>query len=218
MIKPLLTFALAAAALVLPGCVTGHDGPPRGGLTTLTHYMVGSYSSAKQAEKDPENFRDIRLEMVRIWPQRNDGVWLYVEQAAADALDRPYRQRVYRLTANTDGTLRSDVYTLPEPALRFAGAWREPEKLAGVTPDALTLKDGCAITLTWHNCREIFTGSTTGTGCESTLQGAAYATSEVNISPYGMITWDRGYDRAGNQVWGSTAGGYVFVKQGGAEQ
>ncbi|MBX3407127.1 MAG: chromophore lyase CpcT/CpeT [Phycisphaeraceae bacterium] len=209
----MLVVALAAAALALPACNTG-EFRSNGDIAVLTDFMAGSFSSAKQAEKDPENFRDIRLEMARIWPDRADGVWLYVEQAVATSLDRPYRQRVYRLTANADGTLRSDVYTLPEPALRFAGAWREPARLADLTPQQLDLKDGCAITLTWHPCSSLFTGTTTGTGCESTLQGAAYATSEASINAYGMITWDRGFDRAGNQVWGSTAGGYVFVKQG----
>lgn len=211
--KSMLLVALAAAALVLPACNTG-EFRSTGDIAVLTDFMVGSFSSAKQAERDPENFRDIRLEMARIWPDRADGVWLYVEQAVATSLDRPYRQRVYRLTANADGTLRSDVYTLPEPALRFAGAWREPARLAGLTPPQLELKDGCAITLTWHPCSSLFTGTTTGTGCESTLQGAAYATSEASINAYGMITWDRGFDRSGNQVWGSTTGGYVFVKQG----
>lgn len=212
MLKALLVVALAAAALVLPACNTG-EFRSTGDVAVLTDYMVGSFSSAKQAQKDPENYRDIRLEMVPIWPDRADGTWLYVEQAVASSLDRPYRQRIYRLSANTDGTLRSDVFTLPEPALKFAGAWREPAKLAGLTPEQLELKDGCAITLTWHPCSELFTGSTTGTGCESTLQGAAYATSEVSINTYGMITWDRGFDRAGNQVWGATEGGYIFVKQ-----
>jgi hypothetical protein len=25
-----------------------------------------------------------------------------------------------------------------------------------------------------------------------------------------MITWDRGFDAEGKQVWGATAGGYIF--------
>jgi len=210
----------AALSLVLftlfaGGCATSHD-DHAGSIATLRDYMVGSFSSAKQAAEDPTNFRDIRLEMVQIWPERTDGTWLYVEQAVASTLDKPYRQRVYRLTDNPGNAFTSDVYTLPEPALSFAGAWQNPAKLAGLSPEMLSHKNGCSISLTWHQCGAIFTGTTTGTGCESTLQGASYATSEASISPYGMVTWDRGYDSNGTQVWGATAGGYTFVKSNAA--
>jgi hypothetical protein len=57
--------------------------------TTPTHdllarYMLGSFSSAEQARNDTDYF-DIELEMARIWRPRTDGIWVYVEQARADA-------------------------------------------------------------------------------------------------------------------------------------
>ena len=92
----------------------------------LGRCLTGSFSSQQQAAADPE-FRDIRLHIVPIWTHRPDGPWLYVEQAAAEALDKPYRQRVYRLSQTGNDTFRSDVYLLPEPALGFAGAFAAPE-------------------------------------------------------------------------------------------
>lgn len=211
--KPAALLVLSfLAALFTGGCAASHDDHAGGSIITLRDYMVGSFSSAKQAGRDPANYRDIRLEMVQIWPNRSDGTWLYIEQAVASSLDKPYRQRIYRLTQNPNNTFTSDVYTLPEPALQYAGAWQDGNKLGSLTPNQLVLKDGCSITLTWHMCSEIFTGTTDGIGCESTLQGATYASSEVSISPFGMISWDRGFDSGGNQVWGATEGGYVFVK------
>ena len=65
-------------------------------LDTLVEWMTGSFSSQAQAQAD-ERYYDIRLEMVPIWTDRDDGRWLYVEQAAASALERPYRQRIYRV-------------------------------------------------------------------------------------------------------------------------
>jgi hypothetical protein len=47
-----------------------------------------------------------------------------------------------------------------------------------------------------------------------TLRGAAYATSEVVIEPAILVSWDRGWNAAGEQVWGATKGGYEFVKRG----
>ena len=58
-----------------------------------------------------------------------------------------------------------------------------------------------------------YVGATQGQGCISTLRGAAYATSEVEISESVLVSWDRGWDNSGEQAWGATAGGYEFVKR-----
>ena len=97
--------------------------------------MCGSFSSQEQAAADPD-FSDIRLHMVRIWPERDDGYWLYVEQAAASSLDRPYRQRVYRLTRVDESTFESAVFELDDP-LQYAGEWKKSYALDGLTPKAL---------------------------------------------------------------------------------
>jgi len=179
------------------------------GLVLLASYMTGSFSSEKQAAAD-SHFYDIRLEMVPIWPERRDGPWLYVEQAAASGLDKPYRQRVYRLSARGDGLYRSDVYTITEP-LRLAGAWRVENPLSDLAPDSLELRRGCSITLRRRDDTS-FAGATTGTGCESELAGAAYATSTVMVAPSLLFSWDRGFDADNNQVWGAETGGYRFDK------
>ena len=57
-----------------------------------------------------------------------------------------------------------------------------------------------------------FTGSTEKGTCVSSRRGAAYATSEVILSQDQMISWDRGFDEKGQQVWGATRGGYIFKK------
>lgn len=171
--------------------------------------MTGQFSSRAQAAADPEFF-DIRLFMVEIWPGQPDGSrWLYVEQARADVLERPYRQRVYKLSARPDGSLQSEVFTLPGDALAFAGAWKSPDRFARINPQSLMLRDGCSIILRAESA-DRYTGSTVGNACPSELRGATYATSEVVITLAGMDSWDRGYDAAGKQVWGAEKGGYQF--------
>ena len=180
-------------------------------LRRLAEWMAGSFDSGKQSQADT-NFLDIRLVMMPIWTHRADGYWLYVEQAVATHEDQPYRQRIYHLCRVDDSLLASDVYTLENP-LRFAGAWKQSDPLASLTPDSLTKRDGCAIIL-----RPIgdsaFVGGTVGTGCESTLRGAIYATSDVRIKAASLFSWDRGFDADGKQVWGAESGGYIFVKSG----
>ena len=181
-----------------------------GDLATLVEWMTGSFSSEAQARAD-ETYFDIRLEMVPIWTDRDDGIWLYVEQAAASALDRPYRQRVYRVTEAVEGRFASEVFSFPEP-LRFAGAWQEPAKFDALAPDSLSVREGCAVHLLRRD-DDRYTGSTDGDACQSTLRGATYATSLVTVGPEGIESWDRGFDAEGTQAWGAEAGPYVFLRQ-----
>lgn len=200
-------FVLAAT---LTGCASDSNRLP-----ILEDYLTGAFTSQEQAAADPEYF-NIHLHVAPIWPARTDGPWLYVEQASADTLDKPYRQRVYHLVQIDDRHYRSDVYTLPEPTARFVGAWKPgvvSETFAPLAPADLTLKDGCSIPLFFHTCEKSFTGATEGVGCESTLRGAAYATSEVRVEDGTLSSWDRGFDAQGQQVWGAKKGGYIFIKQ-----
>lgn len=205
----------AAASFVGPGCIgpgRAETAPAQDRLATLRTYLAGSFSSAAQAARDPEYF-EIDLHMTPMWTWRDDGPWLYVEQAVATTPDRPYRQRVYQLGRAGDGRLWSRVYEFPEP-LSHAGAWKSGSPLSELSPEDLEERVGCAITLTWDDRSESFTGSTAGQGCPSRLNGAAYATSQVVLEAGRMLTWDRGYDTTGQQVWGATEGGYEFVRVG----
>ena len=119
---------------------------------------------------------------------------------------------MYRVSPLIDGRFESAVYTLPGDALAFAGAWRDSRVFAELSPGDLIPRDGCAIVLE-HVGGEMFVGSTVGTSCESSLAGAAYATSEVTIFADRLVSWDRGFDAEGHQVWGAEKGAYVFVRK-----
>lgn len=201
-------FGLLMCAVLASALVGAGETAPSGDYATLSSWLAGSFSSERQSKEDPSYF-DIRLHMTPIWQARSDGQWLYVEQARSDSLDQPYRQRVYCLL-DRGGEFESRVYELPgDEPLKFAGAWRDPAKLAGVTPEQLKLKDGCSIFLK-RLPDGSFQGSTRGTGCVSTRQGAAYTTSEVTLSADRLASWDRGWDKDGKQVWGAVKAGYQF--------
>jgi len=211
-----LTAGLACLVLFLAGGC-GRGGPipsPSGGspdpeLSLLAEWMTGHFSSASQAAADSSYF-DIRLAMIPIWTARGEDHWLYVEQAVAGREEAPYRQRVYHLTRSPAGSLQSVVYELPHPE-RYVGAWRSPAVFAALAPTDLERRAGCAIEL--HRTPEgEFVGGTVDRRCASSLRGARYATSEVRIGPHEMVSWDRGFNQAGEQVWGATEGGYVFRK------
>jgi CpeT protein len=178
-------------------------------LSLLASYMQGSFSSEEQSQKDTTYF-NIILHMKKMWQQRTDGIWIYVEQAAASSADKPYRQRVYKLTQLSDGSIESAVFTFSDP-LKYAGEWKNENPLEELNPSKLAQRKGCSVFLS-KNDDGSFTGSTKGKGCESDLRSAKYATSEVTIKKDGMVSWDRGFNDNDEQVWGATQGGYIFKK------
>lgn len=208
---------LSAAAL--SGCSANRAEPAAAAATKdveqLASWLEGQFSSQAQAATDPSYF-DIRLHMGRIWTERTDGPWLYVEQARADMLDTPYRQRVYRVSRRDDGALLSAVYTLPEPVTRFAGALSRPDGqqvFKELAPEQLKPLDGCTVVLRFDPARGAYIGGTEGEGCASTREGAKYTTSQIVLTREQLDSWDRGFDAQGQQVWGAVGGGYQFVRQ-----
>lgn len=173
----------------------------------LVNLMTGSFSSAKQAKKDTA-FYDISLQMYPIWQNRKDGNWLYVEQAVSNAPNRPYRQRVYKIEKVNDELFRSIVYTLPNPK-DFIGKWKNPTAFDVINPDSLALRDGCDVYLR-KVADKYYRGATKEGTCKSTLRGASYATSEVEVFADKIISWDRGFNEKSEQVWGAEKGGYIF--------
>lgn len=179
-------------------------------LKNLAKTMSGTFSSLEQSKADSSIFH-ILLHMTPIWGKNIDGFWFYVEQAMASATDKPYRQRVYHLYIQDAETIVSKVYEIKDPK-EFAGAWSDITKLAKLSKEILIDRQGCSIFL--HKTSEgNYTGSTPFKECLSTLRGATYATSEVTIYNDKMISWDRGWDKDDNQVWGAVKGGYIFLKE-----
>jgi CpeT protein len=196
--------------LLAVSCIKRREaGRPRDGLEQLLTWMNGSFSSRAEALEDTSYF-DARLEIVPIWTDRPDGYWVYVEQAVADDLGRPYRQQVYHLAQLDDSTFAASIYELPR-ARRFVGQWRDPDAFSELTADSLTKCEGCTVYLHEED-DTAFTGHTIKGDCPSDRLGAVYATTDMRITSGYLYIWDRGFDSAGAQVWGEMKRGYLFEK------
>jgi CpeT protein len=207
----LISSALTLVLITAASCsMTGSkkEGRPTIGMLRFEQHLTGSFSSFVQSQRDPD-FYEIVLNMVPIWEDRDDGPWLYVEQAVASMADQPYRQRVYHLQQTGRNEYVSTVYSFENPE-RYAGAYSEENPLSDLTPEDLSIRVGCAITVSWDDSQRAFVGSTNARDCQSALRGSTYATSEVLLRMDRLVTWDRGYDDSGEQVWGAVKGGYVF--------
>jgi len=194
--------------LLLPAMAFAQKKEKKTSLEELVQWMQGTYSSYTQSVADTDYF-NITLNMHPIWQTRTDGKWLYVEQAVAAMQYRPYRQRVYQIVRKGKNTFESRVYTLPKPE-RFVGQWNNTALFEGFTPDSLTLRDGCTISLSKKG--NAYIGQTNATTCPSDLRGAAYATSKVTLTATTLNSWDQGFDETGKQVWGAVKGPYRFAK------
>ncbi|MBT8303098.1 MAG: chromophore lyase CpcT/CpeT [Bacteroidia bacterium] len=176
-------------------------------LDSLFTMMQGSYNSEAQAEQDSAYY-NISLHMYPIWEDK--GNWLYVEQALNATQDKPYRQRLYEVKQLNDSTFASYIYTLAN-ASDWVGKWKTPQAFDSLDVKDITLRKGCEVLLNKFDGKN-FKGRTGEKTCESTLRGASFATSEVELTPERIISWDRGFDAEGNHVWGADKGGYIFDK------
>lgn len=176
-------------------------------LNELYALMQGSFNSAKQAEAD-STYYNISLHMYPIW--EGQGNYLYVEQALNEMQERPYRQRIYEVKRINDSVLSSAVYTIPNDSL-WIGKWKTPKAFDSIAPSDLKIREGCAVLLQRTGDKS-FKGATSENACGSTLRGATYAASKVEITANKIESWDQGFDAEGNQVWGAEKGGYIFDK------
>ena len=176
-------------------------------LEELFALMQGSFNSEIQAQIDT-TYYNISLHMYPIW--ENKGNFLYVEQALTSTPKKPYRQRVYEVKRDTDSTFSSAIYKLDADSL-WIGKWKNPKTFDSISLNDIAIKEGCDVILKRVGPNH-FMGKTGDDTCSSTMRGASYARSEVEILEDKIISWDRGFDADGNYVWGAEKSGYIFNK------
>ena len=182
-----------------------------GVLEDFVGLQVGSFSSEAQAKQDA-SYDAITWHVAEIWTDDDPAErWLYTESWIAQA-PAPYMQRVTRLRAEPDGTITARRYTLPEAA-RFVGAWQQPARIAALNPGDLTELVGCDTVVTRAGAGR-FEGTTVGNRCRNSYKGASYAISQSVLTADEMVNWDRGFNAAGELVWGPAAGGYQLRRKG----
>lgn len=182
-------------------------------LKMLAEYMSGEFSSKAQSEAD-SNFYNITLKMKPVFKTEKNAYWLYVEQAVAAMQERPYRQRVYKIEKLGDHIFASTIYKFKTDPKKYAGEWKKETPLETLTPDSIETTPGMTIFLIKRE-DDTFGGSTAGKECKNSWNGASYATAHVQIFPNKLISWDRGYDKDDNFIWGPENGGYIFDKEKG---
>lgn len=178
-------------------------------LDKVFKMMQGSFNSAHQSYVD-STYYNINLEMVPLWDKSGER-WLYVEQALSSDKENPYRVRVYKLDRLNEHTISSAVYTIKNEK-DFYGAYKNKSLLKNLTQEQLEAREGCTVLLKKTDANS-YEGSTGKTSCESSIRAASYSTSIVVLNQLQILSWDRGFDKEGNQVWGAENGAYIFNRK-----
>ncbi|MBY0422223.1 MAG: chromophore lyase CpcT/CpeT [Parvularculaceae bacterium] len=206
---------IGAALATSLGAANAADAPKQGYLGELTAITVGTFSTLEHAQRDAR-YGVAEAEIVRVWPDRQDGVWLYQEQAligeSAATVDaamkaKPYFLRVIHSVETAPGVVTRTVHRLNDPS-KALGAWKSKTPLAGLSPADLADSE-CTITV--ERVAEKFWRSTSAK-CPNAYKGASYAIS-MGVAVDGQYAnWDRGFAADQTHVWGPATGGYIFKR------
>ncbi|SDJ97165.1 CpeT/CpcT family [Ferrimonas sediminum] len=196
---------LVSLLLMLPLTATAQS---PGDLPTLSLWLQGNFSSEQQSQQ-LENYFHLQLHTVPVWTASSSGPWLYMEQASFKRPERPYRQRLLHLQQTAPGQFTYTPYTLNQPQ-QYMQAWRYPARLAPLTPDQITVRNGCEVYLHWQAEQQRYHGQTRVGTCASKMYGASYTTIEISVYQDRIVKWARGYDADHNFIWGGSQGGYRF--------
>ena len=211
-----MTAGEVAAGEVTAGEVTAGDMNAEEIKAEITQkayeWLMGHFDSSAQASAQPSYF-SIQLLSCEVEATEIGDRVLYIEQAPVSNANEPYRQRLYYVESiideNGEIEVISNVYSVNNSNALIGLCDRDDRP--SFTLNDVSLREGCAVHLNW--IEDHFEGGTRGEGCSSTLGGASYATSEVYMNADTIRSWDRGFDRNDDQVWGATDGAYEFIRQ-----
>jgi CpeT protein len=208
-----IVFFAAIIALII-SCETVKDPKTKSSaknsktITELVKVMQGRFSSKQQSTIDT-SYYNINLQITPIW--KDKGNYLYVEQALHNKLTKPYRVRVYKLYMHDNNKdIINEIYTLKNEK-KWIGKWKTPNAFSKLTIDDIELKEGCDVIIS-KTADKKFVGKTARKTCISETAGASFAISKLGIYEDKIVSWDRGFNKSGKQVWGTKKGGYEFVK------
>jgi hypothetical protein len=190
-------------------------------VQNIVSYLVGIMDTSEQAatNKKVANVRMITCKIAIIPVEnnntnKNNSIFLYQEQAIADKIDEPYRQRFLEIAASDRGRVESKSYK-PIELEKWIGFCdkSETERIVAATDlgnyvCSVFLKQSAA-----NYIKPLYVGETQTGGCPASVRGATSISNTIYLFPDGMNTWDRGFDANGNQVWGAQSDAYKFRKR-----
>ena len=178
-------------------------------LRDYTKRITGVFSTEEQSKLDT-TFDNVRVYTKLIRKDKNGIYWVYTEQGEF-LYYKPYRQRVYQL-AIVDGKILQRIYYIKNQE-NFS--YFNPKSIKSITSKDIYLKPGCDLeitTIAYPILKGVYGGKTNDTNCIATFRGSSYTTTDFMVYKNKIHSWERGWDKNGKQVWGSSKGHYIYKK------
>jgi hypothetical protein len=168
-------------------------------LELFASFLSGTFETIAQPEREGSS-SPVTMRNAPIWPDAKGERWIYSEyQRRGEA--QPFRQIVYRLHEGRAGVL-ADVYELPPPAARFAGAGRTPKPLAELSPRDLLPRPGCQASFLRQGEIPVYNGGTAGTECRIGTGATAFEVPDFYITSSSIRHSITRYEAPGRPVPG----------------
>ncbi|UIE37222.1 chromophore lyase CpcT/CpeT [Leptodesmis sichuanensis] len=172
--------------------------------------LEGQMVTSAQSMETPEAPR-VRMTTCRIQVTNASvdpgSIFLYQEQALTNNLSKPYRQRFLQISPSPATESVRSLSFRPTTAATFAGLCNK-----SLAERTLRLSDlgtyVCSVFL--KPSGNTYIGNTPINGCPANYRGAVRITNQIELTPTGMNTWDRGFDANGQQVWGAKTEAYQY--------
>jgi CpeT/CpcT family (DUF1001) len=169
------------------------------GLSLLVLFLTGTFETVPQ-QAGVGDSTPIKVRQARFWADRTGEYWMYSEYSRPGEGERPFIQRIYRLT-ESNGVITAAIYRLPGNPASFVGEWRKDKPFANFAPRDLKERDGCRIDFL-QQYDVLFNGGRKSTTCRSDQPGVDHEHAEFYVSSATLRTWEPGMDASGKQVAG----------------
>lgn len=190
-------------------------------IRRVAEWLTGSFHTFAQVDSDEEGnttYRHIRatlhVQPVAIAGMDANSAALYIENAAAESRQKPYRQRVYVVKRNAAGKIIVEIHRIKNQE-QVVNAYKNPALLSNLSLANLTHEAGCDMTFERVNAK-LYKGAAGENGsCKSTLRGATHTKSQTELTPTQITNLDQGFDDAEAHKWGPPPGtiGHIFIKK-----
>lgn len=113
-------------------------------LQRVSNMFIGHFSNAEfvVAANNPMLVEQ-EVIGVRIWPERSDGIWVYIGWFKPDFTEEALSQGVFKLQRLSPDTIGLNYYDLPNRDDKYRHEWAKKDPFKGIKPSSLIFREGC---------------------------------------------------------------------------
>jgi CpeT/CpcT family (DUF1001) len=188
-------------------------------ILALAEYLSGEFENKDQALAEPVWYVNVKLWQRPVALFTEDSLTFFAEQANILSLQKPYRQRIMRLTEGTseEAPIKVQYYMLKNPTV-FSGGGVNPVILKNLAMEELELLPGCILDVkveeSGFNTYKFIATSVANSCCSFTYEGnTVYVSLGFTAKKDEFFSFDKGIDpTTGSGSWGAVMGPYRYIK------